>query len=114
MFTSDFKIVAKYFKDRRQKKMFIFPKTPKHVDEVIKLLAAITGDKRISETWNVVDDKDGDNMSEKWIDVIEERGKILAYYDMGLTIDEIARRINKSINQVREVLGLEPIAEQNN
>ena len=90
------------------------------MDEVIKLLAAITGDKRISETWNVVDDKDGDNMSEKWIDVIEARGeekgevrgKILAYHDMGLTIDEIAKKINVSINQVRNVLGLEPAKEE--
>ena len=103
--------------------MFILPKkAPRHVDEVIKLLAAITGDKRIAETWKVVDEE-GDNMSEKWIDVIEARGeakrmaigetrgKILAYRDMGLTIDEIAKKINVSIDQVRKVLGLEAVTE---
>lgn len=117
MFTSDFKIVAKYFKDRRLNKTFQFPnEIPKHIDEVIKLLTAITGDKRISRIWKIVEKKEGENMSEKWIDAIEakgeERGKILAYYDMGLSIDEIAKKIDVKINYVRQVLGLSPISEQ--
>ncbi len=36
MFQSDFKIVARYFTDRRKKKVFTFPdKLPEHVDEVL-------------------------------------------------------------------------------
>ncbi|MCR5104187.1 MAG: Rpn family recombination-promoting nuclease/putative transposase [Eubacterium sp.] len=124
MFTSDFKIVARYFKDRRENKVFRFPdKKPEHVDEIIKLLTAITGDKRIGEIWRVVEKKEGENMSEKWIDTIEARGeargiaqgevrgKILAYYEMGLSINEIAQKIDVTISYVRQVLGLQPVSE---
>lgn len=79
MFKSDFKIVAEYFVNRRKNKKFEFPKKlPKHVDEVLKMLTAITGDERFYESWNEVlsQTEDGEeiNMGEKWIDDIENRG----------------------------------------
>ncbi len=52
MFKSDFKIVAKYFVDRRKKRKISFPKKiPEHVDEVLKILTALTGDIRFTEGW---------------------------------------------------------------
>ena len=48
MFTSDFKVVANFFVNRRKNSDYI-PDDPteiKHVDEVLKLLSVMTGDKR--------------------------------------------------------------------
>ena len=47
-FKSDFRIVANFFKQKRLNKNYI-PDDPQvmiHVDEVLKLLSAMTGDKR--------------------------------------------------------------------
>lgn len=51
MFQSDFKVVAKFFCAKRKDKDYI-PKdrqTIKHVDEVLKLLSVMTGDRRYEE-----------------------------------------------------------------
>lgn len=51
MFQSDFKVVAKFFCEKRKDKDYI-PKdrqTIKHVDEVLKLLSVMTGDRRYEE-----------------------------------------------------------------
>lgn len=51
MFTSDFKIVANFFVNKRKNKDYI-PNDPTeiiHIDEVLKLLAAMTGDYRYEE-----------------------------------------------------------------
>ncbi|MCR5543082.1 MAG: Rpn family recombination-promoting nuclease/putative transposase [Eubacterium sp.] len=120
MFHSDFKIVAKYFADRRKKRKFEFPtKMPKHVDEVMKILTALTGDIRFTEGWKIIDSEDndtkeGENMAEKWIDEIEERGekrgieigKIEAYNDAGFSIETIAEKVGTTIENVKKVLGL--------
>ena len=130
MFQSDFKIVAKYFADRRRKRKFKFPtKFPKHVDEVMKLLTALTGDVRFTEGWKTDSDglhkeEEGENMAEKWIDEIEERGvvrgieqgkregkiegKIEAYNDAGFSIDVIAEKVGTTIEKVKQVLGMTP------
>ena len=126
MFQSDFKIVAKYFADRRKKRKFEFPTNmQKHVDEVMKILTALTGDVRFTEGWKIVDadsKKEGENMAEKWIDEIEERGekrgeergekrgieigKIEAYNDAGFSVEAIAEKVGTTIEKVKEVLGL--------
>ena len=51
MFQSDFKVVAKFFCEKRKDKDYI-PKdrqTIKHVDEVLKLLEVMTGDRRYTD-----------------------------------------------------------------
>ncbi|MBR6173288.1 MAG: Rpn family recombination-promoting nuclease/putative transposase [Eubacterium sp.] len=115
MFRSDFRIVARYFADRRRKRPFRFPdKVPEHVDEVLKLLSVLTGDRRFSEQWVISEgeEKENINMAEKWIDEIEERGeakgKILAYYDCGTPIDTIAEKVGKTVDYVTQVLNLSP------
>ena len=61
---------------------------------------------------------------EKWIDEIEQRGqvrgekigerrgKILAYYDAGLSLEEISNKVNVSIDKVKKTLGLTPTEEK--
>ena len=127
MFQSDFKIVAKYFIDRRKYGNPGFPKDiPKHVDEVLKLLTSMTGDPRFIEGWNSYLEKEGrkDGIKmEKWIDEIEERGiaigeergeqrgeikgKIMAYFDLGLSIEQIAKKVEVTTEYVKQVL--EPV-----
>ena len=123
MFQSDFKIVAKYFVDRRKSGNPGFPKDiPKHVDEVLKLLSAMTGDERFVLGWQnhikegTVSRKEGGTMAEKWIDEIEERGvargivqgeklgMIKAYSDIGLSIEQIANKVEVTVDYVKQVL----------
>lgn len=51
MFQSDFKVVAKFFCEKRKDKDYISKdrQTIKHVDEVLKLLSVMTGDRRYEE-----------------------------------------------------------------
>jgi hypothetical protein len=51
MFQSDFKIVANFFVNKRKNKNYIpdDKTTIKHVDEVLKLLAVMSGDRRYEE-----------------------------------------------------------------
>ena len=123
MFQSDFKIVAKYFVDRRKSGNPGFPKDiPKHVDEVLKLLSAMTGDERFVLGWQnhlreeSGNRKEGGTMAEKWIDEIEERGvargivqgeklgMIKAYSDIGLSIEQIANKVEVTVDYVKQVL----------
>ena len=57
-FTSDFKIVANFFVNKRMNKDYIPDDrtTIKHVDEILKFLAVMTGDSRYEE---ILADKEG-------------------------------------------------------
>lgn len=108
-FRSDFRIVAEYFICRRKNRAFSFPdRIPEHVDEVMKLLSVITRDRRFNEGWNAVVKKSNDReevkMGEKWIDEIEKRGMIKAYYEDGHSIETIAEKLHTSIEYVKKVL----------
>ena len=112
MFQSDFGVVARYFVNRRKKRPLNFlSKIPKHVDEVLKLLSVVTNDARIYEGWKYSsvlngEKKEGVKMGEAWIDAIEERGMIKAFYLDGNPIEIIAEKIKKSIDYIKQVLGL--------
>ena len=57
MFKSDFQIVADYFVQMRKNKDYVpSKKTIDHVDSVIKLMAAITGDNRFEDGLNIPED----------------------------------------------------------
>ena len=57
MFKSDFQIVADYFVQMRKNKDYVpSKKTIDHVDSVIKLMAAITGDNRFEDGLNILED----------------------------------------------------------
>jgi hypothetical protein len=125
-FRSDFRIVAEYFVCRRKKRDYQPPdRIPEHVDEIMKMMSAITHDQRFVESWNEVvrtqkGRKEDGKMGEKWLDKIEARGeargeqrgitkgKIIAYYEEGRSIETIAEKVQTSIEYVKQVLGLEP------
>ena len=66
MMTSDFKIVAKFFRDKRLGSNNIERDTTKitHIDEILKLLKAVTGDVRYTDILKYDGYKEADNMCE--------------------------------------------------
>ena len=73
-FTSDFRIVADYFVQKRKDKDYR-PKreTIKHVDAVLKLMATLTNDSRFEE----IQVKEGDDITMcDVLDRIEEKGRL--------------------------------------
>jgi len=96
--------------------------TIKHVDEVLKMMKALTGNESFEEILNNPEIKEGgvSNMCEV-MDRIEARaeargieqglgqgllqGKVSAlYYDAGWNIQQIAVQLNLSAEQVKEIL----------
>ena len=82
----------------------------------------MTGDERFVLGWQnhikegTVSRKEGGTMAEKWIDEIEERGvargivqgeklgMIKAYSDIGLSIEQIANKVEVTVDYVKQVL----------
>ncbi len=78
MFKSDFKIVADYFVQMRKNKKYIPSKeTIKHVDAVMKLMTALTGDTRYEDGVNEIltNEKRGEVTMCEWLDDAEKRGE---------------------------------------
>ena len=76
MFKSDFRIVADYFTQMRKNKEYIPDKTTiKHVDAVLKLMAALTGDYRFEDAVDKISEEERRQISmcEFW-DKVENRG----------------------------------------
>ena len=66
LMTSDFKIIARFFRDKRLGVDDIMRDTTKikHIDEVLKLFSAMTGDSRYVEVMEMGDYKEVDTMCE--------------------------------------------------
>ncbi len=76
LFTSDFKIVVDYFVQMRKNKEYRpSEETMRHVDEVLKLIAILTGDSRFEEILNEPEKGDVKNMCEA-LDRVEARGEV--------------------------------------
>ena len=74
LFKSDFRIVADYFVQKRQNNDYIpKPDTIRHVDQVLKFLAAMSGDSRFEDILNDMQGRRPKNMCEV-LDRIEARG----------------------------------------
>ena len=74
-FTSDFKIVADYFVQKRMKRDYKpIDKAIKHVDELLKLMTVLTGDDRFEEQIKAVNEKKGEVRMCEVLDKIENRG----------------------------------------
>ncbi len=115
-FTSDFKIVAKFFKNKRLGKEFMNDKqTIKHIDEMIKFLRTVTGDKRYEINVNEIPKQKGDviNMCsvaeaienrgiKKGIEQGIEQGKIIGF-EQGKV--KTLLELNMSIPQIMEHTG---------
>lgn len=113
MFTSDFKIVADYFVQKRINKDYIpTEQTIKHVDAVLKLMSVMTGDDRFEYAQNACRKGGEENMSEALLDRIENRGiikgkiegKIEMLCDLGYSVEDISKKLNMSVDEVEKVI----------
>lgn len=73
-FSSDFWILADYLYQMRVNKSYTADKTTiSHIDELLMLMSAMTGDKRFEEIIDDVNEKEARNMCEV-LDIVEARG----------------------------------------
>ena len=120
MYKSDFRFVAEYFIQKR-KNMQYTPSnnTIKHVDSVLKMLSALTGDDRFERIVNerINGERRPNNMCEI-LDEIEEKGRMEGrklgilevlsglVNDGLLSITEAAKRAGMSVPKFKEESGL--------
>lgn len=115
MFKSDFRIVADFFVQTRKNKEYIPSKdTIKHVDALLKLMSALTGDTRYEDVQN--ESKGGvKNMCEvldKFTELGKAKGKaegkiigmVLTHASYGRTVEEIAELLELSEEEVSRIL----------
>ena len=109
-FTSDFRIVANFFANRRRNKDYVpdDPQHIEHVDEVLKLLSVFTNDDRYEMI--LADKEEVHNMCEvadrlvnKGIEQGRMEGSVKTLYEM------ISRKII-TIDQAADIAGLSPEA----
>ena len=113
-FTSDFKIVADYFVQKRMKKDYKpINKVIKHVDELLKLMTVLTGDRRFEEQIKEMHKEEGevrmcevlDKIENRGVKIGEKLGEIKAlYFYMKKTPDEIGKIINMDEAEVISVI----------
>lgn len=103
LFQSDFRFVADYFVQMRKNGDYKpSTETIRHVDETLKLMAVLTQDNRFLEAQNSVEGRVS-NMCEA-MDKAEARGKVLAYADVGLSVDEIISKTGLSKEEIERIL----------
>ena len=110
-FKSDFKFVADYFVQMRKNKNYIAPReVVKHVDEVLKLMQALTKDTQWGDSIEV-ERKGTSYMDHYFSDRIAEaretgkiKGKIETYLEFNLSISEIADKLNITEEEVSKII----------
>jgi len=116
IFKSDFRIIADYFVQKRINKDYIPSKeTIDHVDEVLKLMSVLTKDNRFQKVQGSTQGKEVQNMCDV-LDRVEEKGlakgkaegiiegKVMAFYEAGLSISEIMDKVSLSNEEVCDIL----------
>lgn len=118
-FTSDFKIVADFFAEKNNPDYVPSKDKITHVEAVLHFLRVFTNkEKYDSISADIIEkQREGkvitmcDAFDRMWnsgeaagIEKGMERGKIAAYFDMGLTKEEIAEKVGMSVEQVSEIL----------
>ena len=115
MFKSDFRIVADYFVQIRKNKNYI-PSKDKilHVEEVLKMMSALTKDSWFEESYN--QSKGGVTTMCEVIDKAMNEGRlegrtegkivgaVITLNEEGYTVEEIAKRKNISKEEVERIL----------
>ena len=96
MFKSDFKIVADYFVQMRKNNDYIpSPEAIKHVDAILKLMTALTGDSRFEDEVDQIFKKEGRVVTMcEWLDKVEKRGEKIGRFKLIIQMvnDNIARK----------------------
>ena len=97
-FTSDFKIVADYFVQKRMKKDYKpINKVIKHVDELLKLMTVLIGDRRFEEQIKEMHKEEGEVRMCEVLDKIENRG-----INKGIEIGETkGRKIGEKLGEIK-------------
>ncbi len=115
-FTSDFGIVARFFKNRRENKEYLNDKTTiKHVDEMLKFLHAVTGDNRYEIDVDEIPKQKGKVVNMCSVaEAIEKRGiekgmekGIEKGMEKGMEIGkvQVLLTLNKSIPEIVDITG---------
>ncbi|MDD6072611.1 MAG: transposase, partial [Clostridiales bacterium] len=81
-----------------------------HVDEVLKLMTVLTKDERF-ENAQGVSEVGGVTMCEVLDKIVKEgeiKGKIEAYLDMNLTVNEIAQKVRLTVPEVEAIIASLP------
>lgn len=100
LFQSDFRIVADYFVQKREKDDYTpSAQTMKHVQETLQLLSVMTGDHRFEDVWNDQQKGGPQNMCEV-LERVENRGM-----DRGIQIG-IQRGTKTGIQQGEDMFAL--------
>ena len=114
MFQSDFKIVAKYFQSIRIKKNYKgSTEEIKHVDALLKMLSALTGDNSFEEVYNVGNLKKGGVTMCDVVEKIKAEGKEeiirnLIESNAG-TLEQIAAWVKLPVKEVKKIAAKVPV-----
>ncbi len=125
MFKSDFRYVADYFVQKRMTHDYHpGPDIVRHVDETLKLMSVLTGDRRFEEVVSDLPNEKGVNMCEI-LDRVENRGiekglikgkqegialgKLegmtqIYYTEMHYSADQIAQKLDKPVDQIQALI----------
>ena len=122
MFQSDFKIVAKYFQTVRLKRDYKGSNEEiKHVDALLKMLSALTGDNSFEEVYNVGNLKKGGVTMCEVVEKIKNEGRdegvlvgkaelIRKMLDAKLvTEQQIADLLKISVKEVKKIAAKVPV-----
>lgn len=114
MFQSDFKFVAKYFQTVRLKKDYKGSNEEiRHVDALLKMLSALTGDNSFEEVYNEFNLQDGGVTMEGFIEKYKKEGKaelVKKMLDAKLVSEQqIADLLNISIEEVKKIASKVPV-----
>ena len=113
-FQSDFKIVAKYFQSIRIKTNYKgSTEEIRHVDALLKMLSALTGDNSFEEVYNVGNLKKGDVTMCEVVEKIKNEGKaelIRKMLDANFaTEQQIADLLKISVKEVKKIAAKVPV-----
>ena len=113
-FQSDFKIVAKYFQSIRVKKNYKgSTEEIKHVDALLKMLSALTGDNSFEEVYNDGNLKKGGVTMCDVVEKIKAEGKEeiirnLIESNAG-TLEQIAAWVKLPVKEVKKIAAKVPV-----
>lgn len=118
MFQSDFKIVAKYFQTLRLKKDYKGSNEEiRHVDALLKMLSALTGDKSYEEVYNNGNFIEGGVTMEGFIEKYTNKGRTEAQVSIvrnliesnAGTIEQISEWVKLPVEEVKKIASKVPV-----
>ena len=118
MFQSDFKIVAKYFQTVRLKKDYKGSNEEiRHVDALLKMLSALTGDNSFEEVYNEGNLKKGGVTMCEVVEKIKNEGKLAERAELVrkmleaklVTEQQIADLLKISVKEVKKIAAKVPV-----